>query len=244
MARTVDRKVLEGVVALMAQEGNSYDRTLQLVSSLVGDDTLALRVVEWLPEAFGYAVVSRIPGLTLPKTFQVKNAQGHWQQLPLADEPLWAEMVSFAESAFSTELDAAVADIALRSSMLDVVNAALNFGADLSGAAISGPAFVGLRAEISLPGVGVENTSALKRWADANAERLRAQGFDVTLKVHQQGQESLDLDSAHIVGTICRWPCGRCELQINSAVSGEVIALLPDIQLKDLMALLQSHGAL
>lgn len=148
--KSLSKEMLKKVADLLVLEGLSEAETLKMVSTLVGELTLAKRAMEWLPEAFGYIVVSRIPGVMLPKTFHVKDADGAWYELPFEVEPLAREAIALGAEVSDSGLADVFAKIALRSSILMAVNSALNSGAEISGCRISGPAFIGLSAEIYL----------------------------------------------------------------------------------------------
>lgn len=147
---SLSKEVLKKVAELMALETHSEAETWKSISSLVGDPSLAKRAVEWLPEAFGYVLISRIPGVTLPKTFHVKDANGVWHELPFLVEPLAREAIELGLEAADSGLGDVFAKISLRSSIVAAVNSALNSGADISGATIAGPAFIKLPAEMYL----------------------------------------------------------------------------------------------
>jgi len=147
---SLNKKILKKIVSVMASGEYSDVQTLQFVSSLVGDQSLAIRAVEWLPEAFGYVLISRIPGVALPTTFHVKDAGGTWHELPFTAEPLVRDAVELGAEIVDSGLGDEVAKLSLRSSIVAAVNSALNSGTDLSDAKISGPAFVKLSASIYL----------------------------------------------------------------------------------------------
>lgn len=83
----------------------------------------------------------------------------------------------------------------------------------------------------------------LRHWMEANSARLRSKGYALTFKDHEQGQASLDLDSTEFMGTISCWPNGPCEVQFNSTRSGDVLFLLPEIELEGdhLIKALEQH---
>jgi hypothetical protein len=77
----------------------------------------------------------------------------------------------------------------------------------------------------------MENAT-LKYWLETNGERLRSLGYSMTLKDYAQGQTSLDLDSAEFMGRITCWPNGKCEIQFHSTRTGDVIFIIPEVELK------------
>ncbi|MHB1059114.1 MAG: hypothetical protein ACYC0F_14645 [Rhodanobacter sp.] len=149
--KSLSKEALKKIADMMVLENHSDAETWQLISSLTGEQSLATRIVEWLPEAFGYVLISRIPGVVLPTTFNVKDANGAWHELPFTAEPLTREAIELGVEAIDSGSGDVFAKISLRSSIVAAVNSALNAGADISEATISGPAFVNLPAEIYLP---------------------------------------------------------------------------------------------
>lgn len=147
---SLNKQALRKIVEVMALEDYPNAKTEQLISSLAGEQDLAKRITEWLPEAFGHVLVSRISGVVLPITFHVKDVNGIWHELPFSAEPLVREAIELGIEAIDSGLGDVVAKISLRSSIVAAVNSALNSGADIFGAKISGPAFVNLPAEIYL----------------------------------------------------------------------------------------------
>jgi hypothetical protein len=71
----------------------------------------------------------------------------------------------------------------------------------------------------------------LKDWMEANDARLRSFGYSMTFKDYPQGQTSLDLDSAEFMARITCWPNGKCELQFHSTQTGDVLFLIPEVEL-------------
>jgi len=115
--------------------------------ALAGDQMLARRALDWLPEAFGLLMAGHVPGLELPTTFSARNNMGDWKQFPFSAEPLFAHALRLAVEARESgeeELFRAIAD---KSSVVATLNKALNGGASLSGAKLSGPALIGVPAE-------------------------------------------------------------------------------------------------
>jgi len=84
----------------------------------------------------------------------------------------------------------------------------------------------------------------LRNWAESNASRIAAKGYRVDAIAHGQGQESLNMDNALFVGTVTLWPSGECEVQFNSATSGDVLFLVPSVELDDLMSALDVQGVI
>ena len=144
---SLSKEVLRTIANLMASESQSDAKTKQLISELVGKESLATRVTEWLPEAFGYVLISRMPGVTMPTTFHARDAGGVWHELPFSVEPLVSVALELGVEAIGSGKGEVVGKISLRSSIVAAVNSALNAGVSVAGSKISGPAFVKIPAE-------------------------------------------------------------------------------------------------
>lgn len=140
--------LLERVVRIMADDGLSEAERNQKVLDCVGDPGLAKRAVEWLPEAFGWVLLSRVPDVRVPRTFHVRDTKGGWHEYDFSAEPLFREAVLLANEMAGPGAKGLFEKLALSSSLVASLNAALNAGADIRGAVVSGPAFVNLPAEI------------------------------------------------------------------------------------------------
>jgi len=115
---------------------------------LVGDPAIAQRVIEWLPEAFGFVLIGHMgEGITLPSTFKAKNSTGCWIEIPFSKEPIFGQAIQLATSMYHNGPREVFKNLALRSSVAVVVNKALNAGASLNGASLSPPAMLSIAAE-------------------------------------------------------------------------------------------------
>ena len=132
----------------LAASDLSQEQYENAVLDLVGDRTLAQRIIDWLPEAFGFILVGHMGNLTLPTTFQARDTAGDWVEIPLSKEPILAEALDLASRVFHNGPKDVFSSLALRSAVVDVVNNALNAGASLEGARLAPLAMHGLSAEI------------------------------------------------------------------------------------------------
>ena len=146
---TLSQDQLKSIASLVA------DRTLTALEresrahSIAGSQELAHRALDWLPEAFGLVALSRIEGLDLPTTFSAKSRSGTWHEFPLSAEPLYAQAL-----ALTHDPEVPFKAVAEQSSCVNAVDNALNSGASVQGAKISGPALVGTPAEAYLSASG------------------------------------------------------------------------------------------
>ena len=143
---TLSLEQLKCIALLVADRSLGEAERNSRAIAIAGSHALAMRAVNWLPEAFGLVAMSRIDGLVLPTTFSARGLDGAWHQFPLSAEPIYAQAVTLG-------LDPAVPfrAIAEQSSCVHAVDRALNSGASLIGARLSGPAMVGIGAEAYLP---------------------------------------------------------------------------------------------
>jgi hypothetical protein len=71
----------------------------------------------------------------------------------------------------------------------------------------------------------MKNLDALNDWLNQVGPGLEATGFTLQYVNHGQGQSSLQIDNADVVGTITYWPPDLFEFQFNRTGDGQVIAI-------------------
>jgi len=146
---TLSLDQLEKIASLVADRSIDVIERESQATAIAGSLGLARRAIDWLPEAFGLVALEGL-GVGLPSTFSAKSTDGTWHQLPIALEPLFALSVRLALQLPQESFRA----IAEQSSCVNAVDSALNAGATLIGARISGPALVSVGAETYLSGQG------------------------------------------------------------------------------------------
>ena len=139
---------LEKAVAVLGTEGISDDEIEAGVAALVGDPMAARRLIDWIPEAFGIVLISHIAKVVLPTTFSAKSSNGEWVKFPFEAEPIFQAALGLATNLYHSGPRSTFGNVAMRSSMVDVVNRALNAGQSIEGATLSGPALIGIPAEV------------------------------------------------------------------------------------------------
>jgi len=144
----LSQDTLRRVALILADRETSQEEAAERVAELVPDKTTAQRAKDWLPEAFGWHLIAETPGVVPPRSFHVRTASGAWKELPMKSEPLFDAGLQLADQMIRDGLHGEFATLAKCSSMLDALNNALNAGAEVSGAVISGPAFIALRYEM------------------------------------------------------------------------------------------------
>ncbi len=110
----------------------------------------ARRLVDCVPESFGLLLIAHLGALDpsgLPQHFSARDATGGWRSFPFSAEPIFAASGLLAARMLHNGPRAKFETIAKRSALLASVNKALNAGADLSRARLSGPALIGAPAE-------------------------------------------------------------------------------------------------
>lgn len=147
---TVSDAQLEQVAMLMGAESPDDEHLEFRVATLVQDPMLAKRLISWLPEAFGIVLITHIDSVILPKTFSAKSKRGKWVEIDLGAEPIFRSAVQLATHMYHNGPRSVFSNIATRSAMVDAVNRALNEVRSIQGATLSGPALVGIPAEIYL----------------------------------------------------------------------------------------------
>ena len=118
--------------------------------ALAKNPLTARRLVDCVPEAFGLLLIAHLGKLDpsgLPQSFSARDAAGGWRSFPFSAEPIFALSGLLAGRMLHNGPRAKFETIAKRSALLASVNKALNAGADLSGARLSGPALIGAPAE-------------------------------------------------------------------------------------------------
>ena len=118
------------------------------VLALAGDAMTARRLIDWIPEAFGIALAPHLGKVTIAKTFSAKNAQGKWKSIPMTAEPVFVMALEAARKMHHEGPREKFMNVAKRSSIINTINNALNAGVALDGAAMSGPAMMGIPAEV------------------------------------------------------------------------------------------------
>lgn len=139
---------LQQAIALIAQEGLGDDDIEQRMTALATEPMLARRLIDWLPEAFGLVLVSHMDGVELPTRFSASDRNGRWHEFEFAAEPIFAPAMNLAMQMYQAGPRQSFARIAQRSSIVDAVSRALEQCGSLEGTRLSGPALVGIPAEI------------------------------------------------------------------------------------------------
>lgn len=145
----ISEDTIRSAISIIGTQGIEDDQIERDVRALVDDDMSARRLIDWIPEAFGIVLVSYISNkIVLPKTFSAKSAAGKWVEIPFEKEPIFAEALKMAQTIYHEGPKDIFQNVSFRSSMTNTVDNALNSGASLDGAYLSGPALIGIPAEV------------------------------------------------------------------------------------------------
>jgi hypothetical protein len=128
--------------------GDRRDTEIEIAVRRFASDPLTLRrLIDWVPEAFGYVLLPHVADLVLPTTFQARAKDGAWKAFPFDREPIFGRAVALAAAMYKDNPRGVFSAVARRSSMVATVNKALDSGASLDGATLAGPAMTGVPAE-------------------------------------------------------------------------------------------------
>jgi hypothetical protein len=140
----------EDIQRAIAQLGEGERRDLEIeiaVGRFASDKLTVRRLVDWIPEAFGYVLLPNVGDVTLPTTFSAKARDGTWKDFSFDREPIFAEAVKIASAMYRDGPRTVFSNVARRSTMVDAANQALNAGESLAGVRMAGPKMHGVPAE-------------------------------------------------------------------------------------------------
>lgn len=144
-------EAFELALTMLGREGVDEEQAERALLALGSEHWQMRRLLVWLPEAFTMALIGHMElGVQLPGTFTASDAQGELHELPLDREPVFAAGLQRALAMYHEGPRAAFRAICQRSSSLNAIDNALNTGADLRGAALSGPELLDIPAETYL----------------------------------------------------------------------------------------------
>ena len=129
-------------------EGDRRDLEIEIAIGRFASDKMTVRrLIDWIPEAFGYVLLPHVGDVTLPATFSAKARDGTWKEFSFDREPIFGETVKLASAMYRDGPRTVFSNVAKRSYMVDAVNKALNAGDSLAGATMGGPKMLGIPAE-------------------------------------------------------------------------------------------------
>ena len=149
----ISAELIQRTIALLG-EGERRDTEIEIGVARFAPDKLAQRrLIDWIPEAFGYVLLPHVGDMTLPTTFTAKARDGTWREFAFDREPVFGQAVQIADEMYRDKPRGVFSALAKRSTMLAPVNDLLNTGRSLKGVKVDGPAMGGIPAEFYDPGV-------------------------------------------------------------------------------------------
>ncbi len=141
-------EIISNAIEILSADGITEDEIETRIAALVSDPMEARRLIDWIPEAFGIVLISHLGKPILPKTFSARDAEGKWKSFRLTYEPIFVAALEIAQAKYHQGPAAQFQSIATRSSVANAANNALNAGVSIDGAVFSGPALIGIPAEV------------------------------------------------------------------------------------------------
>ena len=132
----VSTETVCAAVEILGECENVNDEVERRIRSLVAEELTMIRLIDIIPEAFGWVTASHLPGasaMTLPTTFSVKDAAGEWQSFPIKNEPIFVDAIKIAQHIFHNGPRHIFKNNADRSGLLDAVSKFLDKGGCLEG---------------------------------------------------------------------------------------------------------------
>ena len=129
-------------------EGDRRDTEIEIAVRRFAPDPLVMRrLIDWVPEAFGFVLLPHVAELTLPTTFTARAKDGTWKEFAFDREPIFGQAVTIAAAMYKENPRGVFSAVAKRSAMVAVVNKALDSGTSLDGVRLPGPQMAGVPAE-------------------------------------------------------------------------------------------------
>lgn len=129
-------------------EGDRRDTEIEIAVRRFAPDPLTLRrLIDWVPEAFGYVLLPHVADLVLPTTFTARARDGTWKTFAFDREPVFGKAVTLAAAMYKDNPRGVFSAVAKRSALVKAANEALDAGKSLDGVQLPGPAITGVPAE-------------------------------------------------------------------------------------------------
>ncbi len=147
----VPAELLHRTISLLG-EGQRRDTEIEIgVARFAPDKLTARRLIDWIPEAFGYVLLPHVGDLVLPATFSAKAADGSSKDFAFDREPVFGLAVQIGTELYRDNPRGVFSAVAQRSRMLGSVNEMLNEGRSVKGVKVAGPVMAGIPAEFYDP---------------------------------------------------------------------------------------------
>lgn len=145
---TIEPTILKKAIEIIGEESISVEEIEERVLALAKDAMLARRLIDWLPEILGAVAVGHMGNVNFANSFSAKTKQGKWKSIPMKAEPICVQGMKLAQEAWHSNWTKAHERVALRSSIMKSAMQILDAGHSLDGVTTSGPALIGIPAEI------------------------------------------------------------------------------------------------
>lgn len=139
---------LEQVIAIIGIDGITDDEIETRVAVVLPDPMSARRAIDWLPEAFGLVLIGHMARVTMPTTFSARSKRGQWVEFAFDAEPVFKDALRLGIEMYHSGSRGVFVNVSQRSSLVAAVSQALNAGSSIEGATLSGPALIGIPAEV------------------------------------------------------------------------------------------------
>ena len=150
---TIEPAILEAAIKIIGEESISDEEIQQRVLALAKDAMLARRLINWLPEILGSVAVGHMGKVNFVGTFSAKTKKWKWKSIPMMAEPIFALGIKIAQDAWHRDWTGIHERVAFRSAIMRSAGQVLDSGQSLDGVITSGPALIGIPAEIYRSGV-------------------------------------------------------------------------------------------
>ena len=146
--KSPSKEQLEQVVELLGSENIDETQIESEINEIAGDSMFARRLIDWTPEAFGAVAVAHMGRVIFTNEFTARTSDGRSIGFPVSAEPIYGLALAMAQERFHGGWDATCERVVDRSSVFQSAAALLKAGGSLDGAVSSGPALIGIPAEI------------------------------------------------------------------------------------------------
>ena len=148
----ISADLVQRTISLLG-EGERRDTEIEIgVARFAPDKLTARRLIDWIPEAFGYVLLPHVGDMSLPTSFSAMAKDGTWREFAFDREPIFGQAVQIATQMYRDNPRGVFSAVARRSAMLAPVNDLLNEGRSIKGMKVAGPAMAAIPAEFYDPG--------------------------------------------------------------------------------------------
>jgi hypothetical protein len=134
----VSHDLLEQAVRLLGNPDLSHDEVEEKLKADKVEDMVARRLCSFVPEAFGVVAVGHMPKKVIfPATFGAPDKQGHLEEFPFSSEPIFEQAKKKGETMYLENPRQAFDAVSARSSVMEIINEAMENGTDYEGAELA-----------------------------------------------------------------------------------------------------------